>query len=119
MRSYFTIFAALNGAFAVACGAFAAHGRDPVADAQRIGWLRTGAEYQMWHALALLGVLALAGPRFASWCFAIGIVFFSGSLYGLALTGQKWLGAIAPIGGLAFITGWLAWAWFLWRRKHE
>jgi uncharacterized membrane protein YgdD (TMEM256/DUF423 family)/AcrR family transcriptional regulator len=87
MRSNFIAFAALNGALAVAGGAFAAHGLDPVADAQRIGWLKTASEYQVFHALAILANAALAGPRLAAWSFAAGIVFFSGALYGLALGG--------------------------------
>ncbi len=112
MRFNFTAFAALNGAMAVIGGAFAAHGLEPVADVQRIGWLKTASEYQMVHALAILANETLPGPRFASASFATGIVFFAGALYGLALQGPLWLGAVAPIGGMAFITGWLALAVF-------
>jgi uncharacterized membrane protein YgdD (TMEM256/DUF423 family) len=106
MNSYFVAFAAVNGALAVIGGAFAAHGLDAVADAKRIAWLKTAAEYQLFHALAIIAVAALNGPRFSSWCFAIGIALFSGALYALAVTGVKWLGAVAPLGGLAFIAGW-------------
>ena len=74
---------------------------------------RTGVRYHMWHALALFGVGLLMQRRpsqllsAAAWCFVGGIVFFSGSLYLLSLTGISWLGAVTPIGGLAFIAGWL------------
>ncbi len=115
--SWFVVFAAINGALAVAGGAFAAHGLDPVADAQRIGWLKIAAEYQIFHALALLAVAALHGPQLTSWAFAIGIVLFSGSLYLMAITGMKWLGAVAPLGGLAFIAGWLVLAYVAFRMR--
>ncbi len=117
--SYFVVFAALNGALAVMGGAFAAHGLDRVADAERIGWLKTAAEYQIAHALGLLTVSALGGPRLSSWCFSAGIVLFSGSLYLLAATGLEWLGAVTPVGGVCFIAGWLALAWFSYRSLHE
>ena len=77
----------------------------------------TGARYHMYHALALF-VAAWAFTRWpggpviaAGWLFVAGTVLFSGSLYLLALTGQRWLGAITPLGGLAFIAGWAALAW--------
>jgi uncharacterized membrane protein YgdD (TMEM256/DUF423 family) len=82
----------------------------------------TGARYQMYHALALLGV-GLAHGRWpttsialAGWLFVAGTLLFSGSLYVLALTGHRWLGAITPLGGAAFIAGWLALAWGVWTR---
>ena len=93
------------------------HGLDPVTDAQRIGWLRTAAEYQIVHALAILANEALTGPRFASASFSTGIVLFAGALYGLALHGPLWLGAVAPVGGMVFIAGWLAVAIFAIRRE--
>ena len=117
MRFNFTAFAALNGAMAVMGGAFAAHGLEPVADARRIGWLKTASEYQITHALAILANEALKGPRFASASFSVGIVFFAGALYGLASHGPRWLGAVAPVGGIAFIVGWLALAVFALRRR--
>jgi uncharacterized membrane protein YgdD (TMEM256/DUF423 family) len=77
----------------------------------------------MFHALALLGV-AWAATRWpggavatAGWLFAAGTLVFSGSLYALAVTGQRWLGAITPVGGLAFIAGWLALAWAAWSAR--
>ncbi|QDT39859.1 DUF423 domain-containing protein [Stratiformator vulcanicus] len=76
---------------------------------------KTGAEYQLTHALALLAIGLLGWATkpcrtlsVAGWSFLIGVVFFSGSLYALVLTGQRWWGAVAPIGGTAFIVGWIA-----------
>ena len=78
----------------------------------------TGAEYQMYHALGLLSLGIAAsrtatvqtGHQVAAWCFLLGIVLFSGSLYVLVLTGMRWLGAITPIGGTLMIVGWIAFA---------
>lgn len=81
---------------------------------KRVANWETGARYQMYHAIGLMiaGFLSQIVPRklcvFSGWSFAMGILLFSGSLYLLALTNTKWLGAIAPIGGTAFILGWLA-----------
>ncbi len=107
---------AVLGFLAVALGAFGAHGLKAKLDA-----LGTGANYQtavlyhMFHALAILGVglLARVNPEnravsVAGWSFLLGVLVFSGSLYVLALTGMKWLGAITPIGGLAMLVGWAA-----------
>ena len=81
----------------------------------------TGVRYHMYHALALLAV-AWAAARWPSaavnasgWLFVVGIVLFSGSLYALSLSGVRWLGAITPLGGLAFLAGWLCLAWAAWR----
>jgi uncharacterized membrane protein YgdD (TMEM256/DUF423 family) len=108
--------AALAGAVAVIAGAFSAHGLDPVADARAIGWLQTGSSYQGLHALAMLAVVALSRTASihgrlamaAQWFFLAGVILFPGALYGLALNGPRWLGAVAPLGGLAFIAGWLS-----------
>jgi uncharacterized membrane protein YgdD (TMEM256/DUF423 family) len=113
---------ALNAAIAIAAGAFAAHGLREKLDARALEVFETGARYHMYHAFALVlvGVIATTsaarGAQTAGWLFQIGIVLFSGSLYALALTGAKGLGAITPIGGLAFIAGWLWLAWSAWRR---
>ena len=81
----------------------------------------TGVRYHMYHALALLAV-AWATARWPSaavnasgWLFVAGIVLFSGSLYALSLSGVRWLGAITPLGGLAFLAGWLGLAWAAWK----
>jgi uncharacterized membrane protein YgdD (TMEM256/DUF423 family) len=97
---------AINAAIAVAAGAFAAHGLRSRLDARALEVFETGARYQMYHALAMVlcGVLAMTRP---GWTFQAGIVLFSGSLYALALTDVKVLGAITPLGGLAFLAGWI------------
>ena len=111
----FIAFAALSGAISVIAGAFAAHGLDAVAEAKEIGWLHTGSQYAAIHALAMLAVASLAGmgrlnAKFAvpaQWLFLVGGVLFPAALYGLALHGPRLLGAVPPIGGTAFIIGWL------------
>lgn len=110
--------AAINGFLAVALGAFAAHGLRNIVSPELISTFQTGVQYHMYHALALLGVgvLLLHFPRqtllqASAWLFVAGIVIFSGSLYILALSGIRWLGAITPIGGVLFLAGWLMLAW--------
>ena len=111
----FIAFAALSGAVSVIAGAFAAHGLDAVAEAKEIGWLHIGSQYAAVHAVAMLAVACLAGmgrlnTKFAvaaQWLFLAGSVLFPAALYGLALHGPRLLGAVAPIGGTAFIIGWL------------
>jgi uncharacterized membrane protein YgdD (TMEM256/DUF423 family) len=97
---------AINAAIAVAAGAFAAHGLRSRLDARAFEVFETGARYHMYHALAMVlcGVLAMSRP---GWTFQAGIVLFSGSLYALALTDVKVLGAITPIGGLALLECWV------------
>jgi uncharacterized membrane protein YgdD (TMEM256/DUF423 family) len=106
------LIAAINGALAVACGAFAAHGLEGRLDARALSVFETGARYHMYHALAM-GLAAFAargaaaGPaRAAAMFFLAGIVLFSGSLYLLALTGTRALGIVTPFGGVAFLIGW-------------
>lgn len=113
MRNW-VVLAAINGFIAVAAGAFAAHSLATRLDAQMLGVFETGARYQMYHALALGLVGALALNKWldrAGACFAIGIVLFSGSLYALALSGVTWLGIITPFGGVLFLAGWAMLAW--------
>lgn len=105
--------AALNGLMGVVAGAFGAHG---VADPQAKEWLRTGAQYQLVHAVAALacfGLLRLAlGPAgWAAWLFGLGGLVFGGSLYLMALTGARVLGAVTPVGGLLMILGWAVLIW--------
>jgi uncharacterized membrane protein YgdD (TMEM256/DUF423 family) len=102
--------AAVLGFLAVALGAFGAHGLKPVlvANGTLATW-DTGALYHLVHAAVLLALAQRAPrPRVAFGLFAAGIVIFSGSLYVLAFTNIKWLGAIAPIGGVCLLAGWLA-----------
>jgi uncharacterized membrane protein YgdD (TMEM256/DUF423 family) len=105
--------AALNGLMGVAAGAFGAHA---VSDPQAKEWLRTGAQYQLIHAaagLACYGLLKLAlGPAsWAGWLFGVGGLVFGGSLYLMAMTGVRILGAVTPIGGLCMIVGWAMLLW--------
>ena len=104
---------AVLAALAVAAGAFGAHGlEDLLAERGTTATFETAVRYQMWHALALLLCAALhhTGLRCtnAAWCFVTGTVIFSGTLYGIALTGPRWLGAITPIGGVLMLAGWVA-----------
>ncbi|NOU52519.1 DUF423 domain-containing protein [Pseudoalteromonas sp. JBTF-M23] len=95
----------------VALGAFAAHGLKKHLDEYALAIFKTASEYQMSHGLALIAVALLLkwGIKvgLAGWLFIAGIVLFSGSLYLLAVTGIKWLGAITPIGGVCFIVAWV------------
>ena len=117
MERLFFALGALSALVAVAAGAFGAHAlrNRLVPDMQ--GVFEVGARYHMYHALALLAAAWAVGrwpggPAVAAgWLFVAGTLIFSGSLYLLALTGQRWLGAITPLGGLAFILGWAALAW--------
>ncbi len=103
---------------AVAAGAFGAHAlRGRLAPEMAAAW-QTAVQYQAWHALGLAGVGLLRlhwparrGLAAAGWLFAAGIVLFSGSLYALALTGIRGLGAVTPVGGVAFLAGWAVLAW--------
>lgn len=105
----------------VAAGAFGAHGLEDRVEPRLVEVFETGARYQMYHALGLLA-LGLAAARWpdplwarAGALFGAGILVFSGSLYALALTGVGWLGAITPVGGLAYLAGWAAAAGAAWR----
>jgi len=118
MTRLFIGLGAIAAGLGVALGAFGAHGLEGRVSPDRLETFRTGVEYQMYHALALLFVGWAAaqgwGPvlHWAGYGFAAGIVIFSGTLYLLVLTDTGWLGAITPLGGIAFIAGWglLAWA---------
>ena len=113
MHRKFIALGALSGGIAVALGAFAAHALKGRLDAQLLVTFETGARYQMYHALALLaaGLLAERLPSrlvaASGVLFLAGTVLFSGSLYALALTGMRGLGAVTPFGGVAFLAGWL------------
>jgi uncharacterized membrane protein YgdD (TMEM256/DUF423 family) len=101
--------AAVLGFLGVALGAFGAHGlKDFLAGNGTAEIWKTASFYHLVHAVVLLFVSRLDPlPRAAAWLFALGVVIFSGSLYALAVTNVKWLGAITPIGGVAFLAGWL------------
>ena len=119
MHRPFLSMAAWLGGAAVALGAFGAHGLkrylnsvDPAG--VRLGWWNTAAQYHLAHALALGLVAATAGESRAAGisrvCFSLGIAVFSGTLYVMALTDLRWLGAVTPIGGALLIAGWIAFA---------
>ncbi|MCF8564075.1 DUF423 domain-containing protein [Alicyclobacillus tolerans] len=107
---------ALGAVFAflsVALGAFGAHGLKQKVSAEELAVFQTGAQYQMYHSLGLIliGTLVDKFPNghlavWSGWLFVVGIVLFSGSLYLLTLTKKRALGAITPLGGLAFLAGW-------------
>ena len=110
----FFLLGSLSGGLAVAFGAFGAHALKAHLTPDLLATFETGVRYQMYHALALLGVaVALtqwptsSWPNLAGWLFVIGMLLFSGSLYLLCLTQKRWWGAVTPFGGLAFIAGWL------------
>ena len=113
--------AALAGATAVVLGAFGAHALRDSLDEHALTTWHTAVDYQFWHALALLGVGLLARERVTTFlrvaaiAFLVGLVLFCGSLYLLALGAPRGIGAITPLGGLAFIVGWLALAMHAYR----
>lgn len=107
--------AGISGALAVSLGAFGAHSLEELLiQNNRLDTFQTAVNYHFYHTLALLGIGLLGtikpewkGISFTAWCMILGILIFSGSLYVLCLTGITWLGAITPLGGLAFILGWM------------
>lgn len=121
MDRLFFALGSLAAFLAVALGAFGAHGLKSRLAPEMLAIFDVGVRYQVYHALALLAVAWAAarwpGPwvQAAGWLFLAGIVIFSGSLYALSLTGVRWLGAITPLGGVAFLAGWACLAWGAWR----
>ena len=121
MDRLFFALGSLAAFLAVALGAFGAHGLKSRLAPEMLAIFDVGVRYQVYHALALLAVAWAAarwpGPwvQAAGWLFLAGIVIFSGSLYALSLTGVRWLAAITPLGGVAFLAGWACLAWGAWR----
>lgn len=121
MERLFFIVGALSAGTAVAAGAFGAHALKRRLAADLLAIFEVGVRYQLAHALALLAVAWACGrwpgawATASGWCFLGGTLVFSGSLYALALSGQRWLGAITPLGGLALLVGWLLLATAAWR----
>jgi uncharacterized membrane protein YgdD (TMEM256/DUF423 family) len=116
--SLFLVAAAVMGFVGVAAGAFGAHAIRNTVPSERLATFETGVRYLMYHALALFAIAWLRGwpggelPSLISgWCFIAGSVAFSGSLFALALTGEKRWGAVTPIGGVLLLIGWAALAW--------
>ena len=124
MARLFLALAAFLAALAVVFGAFGAHGLKAKLSPEMLAVFQTAVQYHMWHALGL-GLVALAalhwpqlnGLRWAGLLMIVGIILFSGSLYALALTNIKMLGAITPFGGLAFIVAWIVFAFAIWKTK--
>lgn len=122
MDRLFFVVGSLFGGLGVILGAFGAHALKGQLSADQLIIFEVGIRYQMYHAFALLA----AAWAYTRWpgtiligcgcLFIAGTVLFSGSLYALSLSGVKWLGAITPLGGLAFVIGWLCMAWSVWRR---
>jgi len=116
MAKLIMIISGISAGLSVILGAFASHGLKKKISPEMVAVFKTGVDYQFYHtfALALVGLSLIASNidqgKFLTWafiCFGIGIVFFSGSLYLLALTKKKIFGPITPLGGLFFILGWL------------
>ena len=122
MERLFFGLASVLGGLAVALGAFGAHALSSRLSEGLLGTFETAVRYQFYHALALV-VVVVAINRWpgsnlaviAGWLFVAGIAVFSGSLYLLVASGMRWLGAVTPIGGVAFIAGWICLALVAWR----
>src|SRR5262245_9271097 len=118
LGSVFVAIGSINALLAVVAGAFGAHALKSRLTSELLVIFETGARYHMYHALGLVlvGLLSLRGAAssIAGWAMLSVIALFSGSLYALALTGVRALGAITPLGGLAFIIGWAALGWSAW-----
>lgn len=112
MARTFLLLGAVAAFLGVTLGAFGAHGLRGRLSAEMLQVFQTGVQYQMYHALALILVSAIMGRmsgwliQTAGWAFVAGILLFSGSLYVLAISGVTVLGAVTPLGGLAFLVGW-------------
>ena len=117
MDRLFFAYGAMFAGLSVASGAFGAHALRERLSPEMLTIFETGSRYEMYHGLALLAVAWAVGrwpggmATAAGWCFIAGILLFSGSLQVLALSGIRWLGAITPFGGLAFLVGWGLLAW--------
>jgi uncharacterized membrane protein YgdD (TMEM256/DUF423 family) len=116
MERTFLALGALSAGISVAAGAFGAHALKARLSPDLLAIFETGARYQMYHALGLVaaawaasrGPAAHGAAAWAGWLFVLGTVLFSGSLYALALSGVRALGAVTPLGGVAFLAGWIA-----------
>lgn len=114
METILTLIGGILGALGVGLGAFGAHGLKRRLTAERLETFETAVRYHMFHSLAILAAVFAGGrwpaspfPQAAGWLFIAGIVLFSGSLYALVASGKRWWGAITPLGGVAFIAGWI------------
>ncbi len=123
----FLFIASVSGLLAVALGAFGAHGLREILSAQQLTTWETAVRYQMWHALALTMISLQLNQhpdsallKCSGWLMTFGSLLFSGSLYALCLTGQKWFGPITPVGGMLLLSGWFFISLFAFKRiKHD
>ncbi|NGP44690.1 DUF423 domain-containing protein [Bacillaceae bacterium SIJ1] len=113
MLKLFLVIGSISGFLAVAIGAFGAHGLEGKVSERMLANYQTGVLYQMFHTIGILGVAIVSSffqtplLLWSGWLMVAGIVFFSGSLYVMALTGKTILGAVTPIGGVLFLAGWI------------
>lgn len=124
MARLFILIAAISGLMAVVLGAFAAHALKQGLAPESLQTFQIGVQYQMYHALALMGVgvflhikPGLPGLKASGIAYILGALLFSGSLYALALGAPRWFGPVTPIGGLSFMIGWVLLATAAWRSK--
>jgi uncharacterized membrane protein YgdD (TMEM256/DUF423 family) len=121
MERLFFVFGSLSALVGVGAGAFGAHGLKGRLDPEMLSIFEVGVRYQMYHAFALIAAAWSQAKwpsklvRIGGWMFVVGTVIFSGSLYMLSMTDEKWLGVITPFGGLAFMAGWACIAWAAWK----
>jgi uncharacterized membrane protein YgdD (TMEM256/DUF423 family) len=121
MERIFFVFGALSAFIGVAAGAFGAHGLKNRIDIEMLAVFEVAVRYQMYHAFGLIAAAWVQSKwpsTFAAaggWLFIVGTILFSGSLYVMSVGGTKWLGAVTPAGGLAFLAGWLCLALAGWR----
>ena len=115
------VYGSIIAGLGVAAGAFGAHALKEILDAPMLQVFETATRYVMYHAFGLC-IVSWAIDRYpeqrlenSGWLFLIGILLFSGSLYVVSLAGIRWVGAVTPIGGLAFMVGWLLLGWGVWR----
>lgn len=127
MKPSFLLWGAICAFLAVAMGAFGAHGLKAVLSAERLAVYQTAVNYQMWHALGLIGIATVSrafpdGGKLLRWAgclMLVGIVLFSGSLYLLVFLETKWLGMMTPFGGVSFLAAWLLLAVFAHRYNNN
>ena len=122
-RKWILVSAVLGG-LSVAMGAFGSHGLSGVLSPEDFDIYRIAVRYQMWHTLAILAVVMVSEIYSIRldrilWAFLLGIVLFSGSLYILVLTQQRWLGAVTPLGGMSFVGGWILLFFEVWKTLKE
>ncbi|MEP6936246.1 MAG: DUF423 domain-containing protein [Nitrospirota bacterium] len=117
----FLLIGAILAGFGVAAGAFGAHALKEILDVPMLQVFETATRYVMYHAFGLC-IVSWAIDRYpeqrlekSGWLFMLGVLLFSGSLYVVSLAGIRWMGAVTPIGGLAFMAGWILLGWGVWR----